>query len=106
MITEKEVQQAIQECMREPVTGNKRAVLADLIIIQEYLFGQPNYSAGYSYSSKAENTIHTKGGTEFLEIVDGKNPEKVWSIIDELMETIKTLHPRMYDRILDKISDF
>ena len=34
MITEKEIEQAIEECMREPVTGNKRAVLADLIIIQ------------------------------------------------------------------------
>ena len=41
MITEKEVAQAIEECMREPVTGNKRAVLADLIIIQDYLFGEP-----------------------------------------------------------------
>ena len=41
MITEKEVEQAIEECMREPVTGNKRAVLADLIIIQDYLFGAP-----------------------------------------------------------------
>ena len=41
MITEKEVAQAIEECMREPVTGNKRAVLADLIIIQDYLFVEP-----------------------------------------------------------------
>ena len=41
MITEKEVEQAIEECLREPVTGNKRAVLADLIIIQDYLFGEP-----------------------------------------------------------------
>lgn len=39
MITEKEIEQAIKECLREPVTGNKRAVLADLIIIQDYLFG-------------------------------------------------------------------
>ena len=41
MITENEVAQAIEECMREPVTGNKRAVLADLIITQDYLFGEP-----------------------------------------------------------------
>ena len=41
MITEKEIEQAIKECLREPVTGNKRAVLADLIIIQDYLFGDP-----------------------------------------------------------------
>ena len=41
MITEKEVAQAIEKCMQEPVTGNKRAVLADLIIIQDYLFGAP-----------------------------------------------------------------
>lgn len=56
MITEKEVTQAIEQCMQEPVTGNKRAVLADLIIIQDYLFGEP---------TRAQISIHApRGGSD------------------------------------------
>ena len=83
MITEKEVEQAIKECLREPVTGNKRAVLADLIIIQDYLFGEPMQAQEapqlipmQSYSAppmeQVETYIETTGDSEFLKAVDGK----------------------------------
>ena len=81
MITEKEIEQAIKECLREPVTGNKRAVLADLIIIQDYLFGEPMQAQKtkqpppmQSYSAppmeQVETYIETNGDSEFLKAVD------------------------------------
>ena len=96
MITEKEVAQAIEECMREPVTGNKRAVLADLIIIQDYLFGEPTRAQEAtqtmpmkSYSGppmeQVETYIETTGDSEFLKSVDGRKADKVWKLIDELV---------------------
>ena len=116
MITEKEVAQAIEECMREPVTGNKRAVLADLIIIQDYLFGEPTRVQEVqqpmpmqSYSSttieQVETYIETNGDSEFLKAVDGRKAEKVWKLIDELVEAVKILHPRMYTTFIDKVQD-
>ena len=116
MITEKEVAQAIEECMREPVTGNKRAVLADLIIIQDYLFGEPTMAQEatqpmpmQSYSAppveQAETYIQTDGGSEFLKAVDGRKAEKVWKLVDELVEAVKILHPRMYTTFIDKAQD-
>ena len=104
MITERELNQYIEHCLEEPVTSNKRNILADLIIIKNYLFGEPMQS-GYSYANKVENIIYTNGDTEFLATVNGKNTEKVMAIMDELMEATKTLHPRMYDRVIEKISD-
>ena len=116
MITEKEIEQAIEECMREPVTGNKRAVLADLIIIQDYLFGEPKQAQEVqqpipmqSYSAppveQVETYIETTGDSEFLKAVDGRKSDKVWKLIDELVEAVKILHPRMYTTFIDKVQD-
>ena len=116
MITEKEVAQAIKGCLREPVTGNKRAVLADLIIIQDYLFGEPMQDREaqqqipiQSYSAppmeQVENYIQTSGDSEFLKAVDGRKSDKVGKLIDELVEAVKILHPRMYTTFIDKVHD-
>lgn len=116
MITEKEVAQAIDECMREPVTGNKRAVLADLIIIQDYLFGDPTRAQEVplsipmqSYSAppleQVETIVETNGDSEFLKAVDGRKAERVWKLMDELVEAVKILHPRMYTTFIDKAQD-
>lgn len=115
MITEKEVEQAIQECMRDPITGNKRAVLADLIIIQDYLFGAPTRAQEVpkmpmqSYSAppmkQVEIYVETNGDSEFLKAVDGRKAERVWKLMDELVEAVKILHPRMYTTFIDKVQD-
>ena len=116
MITEKEIAQAIEECMREPVTGNKRSVLADLIIIQDYLFGEPMQAQEatqpmpmQSYSAppmeQVETYIETTGDSEFLKAVEGRKADNVWKLIDELVEAVKILHPRMYTTFIDKVQD-
>ena len=116
MITEKEISQAIKECLREPVTGNKRSVLADLIIIQDYLFGAPMQAQEVpqpmpmqSYSAppmeQVEKYIETTGDSEFLKAVDGRKADKIWKLIDELVEAVKILHPRMYTTFIDKVQD-
>ena len=117
MITEKEVAQAIEQCMQEPVTGNKRAVLADLIIIQDYLFGEPTRAQEVqqtpmpmqSYSAppmeQVEIYVETNGDSEFLKVVNGRKAERVWPLISELVETVKILHPRMYTTFIDKVQD-
>ena len=102
--------------MRGPVNGNKRAVLADLIIIQDYLFGEPVQAQEdtqptpmQSYSAppmeQVETYIETNGGSEFLKAVDGRKADKVWKLIDELVEAVKILHPRMYTTFIDKVQD-
>lgn len=117
MITEKEVAQAIEQCMQEPVTGNKRSVLADLIIIQDYLFGEPTRAQEVpqiptpmqSYSAppmeQVEIYVETNGDSEFLKAVNGRKAERVWPLINELVEAVKILHPRMYTTFIDKVQD-
>ena len=117
MITEKEVEQAIQECMRDPITGNKRAVLADLIIIQDYLFGEPtraqeapqmpmpmqSYSA--PHTEQVEIYVETNGDSEFLKAVNDKKADRAWRLMNELVEAVRILHPNMYTSFIDKVLD-
>lgn len=113
MITEKEVAQAIQECMREPVTGNKRSVLADLIIIQDYLFGEPmrqqeaqqSYSAPPPEQVEVQVIVEANGDSEFLRAIDGRKADRAWKLINELVEAVKILHPQMYNTFIDKVQD-
>lgn len=116
MITEKEVEQAIEQCMQEPVTGNKRAVLADLIIIQDYLFGEPTREREVpqpmpmqSYSAppmeQVETYVETNGDSEFLKAVNDKKADRAWRLMNELVEAVRILHPNMYTSFIDKVLD-
>ena len=107
MITEKDLISSIDECLTEPITGSKRSVLADLIIIHNYLFGEPiEDNRGYSYENRVEKSIiQTDSDTEFLQLVNGKDINSVLDVMQELMDAVKTLHPRMYDSVLMKIQD-
>lgn len=105
MITEKELSQAIRECQAEPITGNKRETLADLFIIKDHLFPGPALS-GYSAARSPEKiTLETNGGSDFLRIVDGKDAAKVLSVLNELLEALEILHPRLYDGTLSKLNN-
>ena len=41
----------------------------------------------------------------FLMAVNGKCGDAVWRIMDELAETVKLLHPRVYESVLKKLND-
>ena len=116
MITEKDVLNAIDECMQDPITGNKRAALAQLFVIHDHLFGEPMQVQEtqrpmpmQSYSAppmeQVEIHVETNGDSEFLKVVNGRKAERVWKLMDELVEAVKILHPRMYTTFIDKVQD-
>ena len=37
--------------------------------------------------------------------VGGRKAGKVWKLMDELVEAVKILHPRMYTTFIDKVQD-
>ena len=117
MITEKDVLNAIDECMQDPITGNKRAALAQLFVIHDHLFGEPTLAQEVpqiqmpmqSYSAppveQVEIYVEINGDSEFLKVVNGRKAERVWPLINELVEAVKILHPRMYTTFIDKVQD-
>ena len=117
MITEKDVLNAIDECMQDPITGNKRAALAQLFIIHDHLFGEPTRAQEVtqmpmpmqSYSAppmeQVEIYVETNGDSEFLKAVNDKKADRAWQLMNELVEAVRILHPNMYTSFIDKVLD-
>lgn len=102
MISERELQQAIDNCMAEPMSYAKLEKLAVLFAVNDHLFADPPRMAR---ETTEENKITYDSGTEFSRAILGKNAKKVFAIVDDAMDAVKTLHPKMYDMVLDKIKN-
>jgi hypothetical protein len=49
--------------------------------------------------------IKNDGNSDFLKAINGKDTKKVISVMDELMEALQIIQPRMYEAVLIKIKD-
>ena len=115
MITERDIQEAIAECQgeRNPNAQTCIKLAAYYTILNELERKEPQQPAVpmYSYSQppeQPENTrsvIDYKSGSEFSEAVDGQDTERVMEIIDELMEAVFAIQPRLYDATLRKLNE-
>lgn len=115
MITEQDLQAAIAECEGERRPNSNTCIkLASFYTIRDHLYPekqtlplenvrevaiQPHtdvsYSNAYKYSSDSE----------FGRIVSKKGVENVMPIIDELMDAIAILQPRLYDGVMRKLNE-
>lgn len=108
MITEQDLQAAIAECqgVRNP-TANTCIKLAAFYTIKNEMFGKTEQvdetMPVYSYASQPENTITYDSGSEFSQLINGRPQDKVLDVIDELMETLQVINPRLYAGVLRKL---
>lgn len=49
--------------------------------------------------------VALSSGSEFMEVCSKADVSKMWSVLDEMMETLKLLNPRLYQATLDKIKE-
>ena len=109
MITEQDLQAAIAECLgeRNP-NANTCIKLAAFYTIREQLFPDKTepQPAGYSFATPpepVENTIDYESDSEFGQMIRGRDPAEIWPVMDELMQTVQALNPRLYNSVLRKI---
>lgn len=115
MIDEKQINEAIAyySGKLDPSRGDA-VVLAACYSLRDHLcpttsntaFGH-SYAAGQPDKSNAVNggntTVGDYGNSEFLQTVKGKRPENVWAVVDELMQTLSVVNPRVYNSVMRKI---
>lgn len=109
MITEKDLQEAIAECqgVRNP-NASTCIKLAAFLTIRKELYGEKDEKAEvplYSFDYPAAETIGYYGDTEFAQTIEGRKPDDIWPIIDELMTTVQVVQPRLYQAVIRKIRD-
>ena len=98
MITKRELDGAIAECENAPASYSVCEKLATFYTIREHAF---NEDTGYSYDEP--QVIDSYGETEFLQAIQGKSPDEMWKLMDELMQAIFITNPRLYDSVMRKI---
>ena len=82
--------------------------LADLYTIRDRMDRQEEkapYEASYSAApaSSAPFEIGHYGDSDFLRSIDGRDQKALWNIIDDLMDTLHTVNPRVYEGVMRKI---
>ena len=97
MITEQDLREAIAECQgeRNPNANTCMKLAAYYTILNNMM---PSYSL-----SEPPEQVRYNSGSEFSDIIIGRDINKVLDVIDELMDTIGVLSPKLYRATLDKI---
>ena len=111
MITEKDLQDAIAECQGQRNPNASTCIkLAALYTIRRELFGEEKEAgplSGYSFlpdpQSTADTLIRNESGSEFARAIDGRRQEEIWPLMDEMMDTIHAIHPRLYRAVMDRL---
>lgn len=98
MITSKELWEAIAEChnKRDP-DAKTCAKLASYYIILDHMSEKSD--SNHSYDMPRLNS-----NSEFGRVIKHIKTSKVLEVMDDLMETISVVEPRLYDKVMDKLT--
>lgn len=95
MIHEADLDEAIAQCQGEKNPNAATCYkLAAYYTIKDHLYERPQYSRD------VPRTVSSRSDSEFARMIDGKSIDEVMPVIEELMETVKLLYPRLYAGVM------
>lgn len=111
MIKRDDLLSAIAECQgeRNP-NANTCIKLAAYYTIMNNLYGDGadnKEEQGYSFSpppQQGSDIVGQYGDSDFLEKISGMYQEDAWQIMDELMDALMVVNPRLYDGVMRKLA--
>lgn len=103
MFSKGELLDAIEELEMSPATYQNAEKLATFYLLYEHLYVKKE--PVNRIESVKEVTIDRYGDSDFLQAIDGKKSEDVWMVMDELMQTLQMLNPRLYQAMIDKLRE-
>lgn len=107
MITETDLNTAIAECQGKRNPDAKTCMmLAAFYTIKREMFGEEKHAEtpSYSYAPAPVAVIEADGNSDFARAIDGKEQEEVIPILDELMQTLSVIQPKLYDAVMAKLA--
>lgn len=96
MLNIEEINKTILDLEQHDTTYAVCEKLSWLYIVRDHLTGQ---------QQKQPVPLSVSGDSEFLQTVDGKESTSVWSVMDDLMDTLKIVNPRVYESVMRKIKE-
>ena len=107
MITESDLNTAIAECQGKRNPDAKTCMmLAAFYTIKREMFGEEKHAEppSYSYAPAPVAVIEADGNSDFARAIDGKDQEEVIPVLDELMQTLSVIQPKLYDAVMTKLA--
>lgn len=106
----KEIEWAIHELKSEESSKANYILMAALCACRDELSGnsgqlEPQIAA-YSRADgpvSAPELLGLYGDSEFLSAVAGKDPAAAWAVMDEHMDALRMMNPRVYQGVLRKL---
>lgn len=100
MIREEDLQEAIAEMQGQRNPNASTCIkLAAYYTILDHVREKDVSFTGYSY----ENRGGYEGSSEFAQTVADLDMDDVWPVLDELMETLKVVQPKLYNGVIRKL---
>lgn len=107
-LNEREVNAEI--ALREASGLNRTSLqeLANLYVVRDHLLAQyQDYEQAYSQAPAPQSAggyAGEYGESDFLQAIAGKDLPALWEIMDELMDTLRVVKVKVYDSVMQKIS--
>ena len=106
MIRIEDLDTAIAECQGKRNPDAKTCImLAAFYTIKREMFGEEKEAEHYSYApAPVRNMVEIDSDSEFARAVNGMPLDEFLPIIDELMQTLEIIQPRLYSAVMMKLS--
>lgn len=102
MITEQDLLSAIAECQgQKNPNANTCIKLAAYYTILDNITGEQNSLKSIPVTGYSNSYIY-KSDSDFMRVIEGIDLDTVMQVIDELMDTLKAVQPRLYDAVMRK----
>ncbi len=79
------------------------AKLADLYTIRD-MMRRSKETPEVEHQPVAYSLAPPPGDSDFLRAIDGRDPDGVWEVLDDLMDTLRVVNPRVYASVMRKIN--
>lgn len=101
MFTEAELRDALNELESGRHTIQNCEKMAAIYTVLDHAHPPER---GYSMDARAEG-VGLYGKSQFLRAIAGKPTEDAWLLIDELVEAVSVLQPKLYNNFLEKVQE-
>ena len=96
MISLEQISGEIAALEEEKPTYVSMQKLANLYIVRDHMILEPVKTVTQDYVTGVSDS-------EFSKAISGKSVSEVMKIVDELMDTIMVVNPKLYDSVLRKL---
>lgn len=100
MISNAEIKKAIAECQ-----GEENPNAYTCIKLAAYYTILNNNEAQLSYASRPVEAVRLNSDSEFFEAIRGVDTNDILAVMDELMDGVKAMIPKLYNATLERLKN-